>query len=76
MMRFEGNCAMDERRRFIGSVLSGAHSMTELCEAFLISRKTGYKWIARYVEFGPSGLVERSDAPSGIPSFDIDSIMP
>jgi putative transposase len=62
-MPFEENCAMDQRLRFIGLVLAGEHSMTELCEAFSISRKTGYKWSDRYAELGAAGLVERSHAP-------------
>jgi len=62
-MPFEENCAMDQRIRFIGLALSGDRSMTELCEAFAISRKTGYKWLARYEECGAAGLEERSHAP-------------
>ena len=62
-MPFEENCAMDRRIRFIGLVLSAEHSMTALCEAFAISRKTGYKWLERYADFGAAGLVERSHAP-------------
>jgi putative transposase len=62
-MPFKESCAMDERMRFIGYVLSGEASMTELCEAFSISRKTGYKWVARYEEFGPAGLEERPSVP-------------
>ena len=37
--------------------------MTELCERFEISRKTGYKWLDRYAAEGPSGLADRSHAP-------------
>lgn len=37
--------------------------MTELCEAYGVSRKTGYKWLARYAAAGPAGLLERSHAP-------------
>jgi len=37
--------------------------MTELCELFSISRKTGYKWRERYAMSGAEGLVERSHAP-------------
>jgi len=36
--------------------------MTELCERYEISRKTGYKWLDRYRQEGPAGLVERSHA--------------
>ena len=37
--------------------------MTELCERYEISRKTGYKWLERYALFGPAGLMERPRAP-------------
>jgi transposase InsO family protein len=56
-------CAMDERIRFVGEWLAGDVSRTELCELYGISRKTGYKWIERYVSAGAAGLAERSSAP-------------
>jgi len=62
-MPWKENCAMDQRMRFVGMDLAGDFSMTELCEAFSISRKTGYKWRERYTAFGAEGLVERSHAP-------------
>lgn len=37
--------------------------MTALCEEFGISRKSGYKWIARYDQGGVAALEERSRAP-------------
>jgi hypothetical protein len=33
--------------------------MSELCELYRISRKTGYRLVQRYLEHGPSGLEER-----------------
>jgi transposase InsO family protein len=36
--------------------------MTELCERYQISRKTGYKWLDRYRLEGAAGLRERSHA--------------
>jgi putative transposase len=57
------SCAMDERLRFAAEWLSGDVSKTELCEAYGISRRVGYKWMARYAAEGPSGLAERSHAP-------------
>ncbi len=36
--------------------------MSELCAAFAISRKTGYKWLQRYGREGPAGLEDRSRA--------------
>ena len=38
--------------------------MTALCEAFAISRKTGYKWLERYADFGAAGLVSARMRPS------------
>ena len=37
--------------------------MTALCKRFGISRKTGYKILARYAREGPEALRDRSRAP-------------
>ena len=29
--------------------------MSELCQLYSISRKTGYKWVDRYLRLGPAG---------------------
>jgi putative transposase len=62
-MPWRESCAMDERISFIDKHLSGDWTMTELCGAYGISRKTGYKWVERYRVGGRSGLSERSRAP-------------
>jgi putative transposase len=49
--------------RFITEWESGAFTMTELCADYQISRKTGYKWIARHAVDGPRGLHDRSRRP-------------
>ncbi|WP_430421526.1 helix-turn-helix domain-containing protein [Phenylobacterium sp.] len=54
---------MDQRLRFVGECLAGEASMTELCEAYGISRRVGYKWLGRYAAEGPAGLADRSHAP-------------
>src|SRR5213076_2091733 len=54
---------MDQRTQFIADHLRDALSITELCELYGISRKTGYKWIDRYVRHGPAGLEEQSRRP-------------
>lgn len=54
---------MDERLRFVVECLSGEETMTQLCAAFDISRKTGYKWLERYRAFGPGGLHDLPRAP-------------
>ena len=39
---------MDERLKFIAQYLDAKWRMTELCRAFGISRRTGYKIVRRY----------------------------
>ena len=51
---------MDQRTQFIADYLRGTLSVTELCGQFGISRKTGYKFIDRYLRQGPAGLEEKS----------------
>ena len=58
---------MTERHKFILAQEEGLFSMTELCERFGISRKTGYKWLGRYREEGVAGLRDRSRAPKHCP---------
>ena len=53
-------CPMDERMQFIGEWLTREESMTRLCQRYAISRKTGYRLVARYAAHGPEGLAEQS----------------
>ena len=62
-MSWKETCPMNERVRFIGELLAGERSMSELCTLYGVSRKTGYKWLARYEVAGASGLEDRSHAP-------------
>lgn len=66
-MPWDERTRMDQRVRFIGALWSCAYTMTELCRAFGISRKTGYKWAERYGREGPDGLKDRSRAPKSCP---------
>jgi putative transposase len=54
---------MDERLRFIAGCLAEEETMSALCEAFGISRKTGYKWLERYRSQGAAGLCDLPRAP-------------
>lgn len=58
---------MTERVRFISDLESALYTMTELCERYTISRKTGYKWAERFVADGARGLEDRSRAPKSCP---------
>jgi len=53
----------DERMSFIVAYGRGDATMTELCDVYGISRKTGYKVLARFATEGVAGLEDRSRAP-------------
>ena len=54
--------AMEERLRFVARLLEG-EAMTDVCRAFGISRKTGYKLLSRYKDEGSTALTDRSRRP-------------
>ena len=58
---------MDQRAKFIEDVETGLWTMSELCERFGISRKTGYKLLGRVRSEGARGLRERSRRPRTCP---------
>lgn len=53
---------MDERLKFIARILDG-ETMSELCQEFGISRKTGYKILHRYQDCGAQAFTDRSRRP-------------
>jgi transposase InsO family protein len=58
---------MDERVQFISDYRRQLFTMTELCERYGVSRKTGYALIERYEREGVAGLVPRSSRPHHSP---------
>jgi putative transposase len=58
---------IDQTTQFIADYLPERLAMTELCELYGVSRKTGYTWIDRYLTHGPQGLEERSGRPNTSP---------
>ena len=66
-MPWKETCIVDQRLEFIADYLKGRDSITRLCELYGVSRPTAYKWIARYDEVGPGGLLDRSKRPHGNP---------
>lgn len=55
------------RLRFVKQALKAQQSLSQLCRAFRISRKTGYQWKARFEREGRSGLRDRSPRPHRSP---------
>jgi len=66
---------MDQKTQFIADYLRQTLDTTELCQLYGISRKTGYKWIERYLENGPQGLEERSRRPGTCPNQTPEAIV-
>jgi transposase InsO family protein len=58
---------MSQRLEFVEALARGHWSMTELCPRFGISRKTGYKWRARFEAEG-ADFAERSRRPQESPT--------
>jgi len=53
---------MEQRERLNLDHRLELYTMAELCTRYGISRKTGYKWLARFEEAGRQGLADRSRA--------------
>jgi putative transposase len=64
-MPWKETCVEEERLKFVVACLDkkSGWSMSEVCAAFGISRKSGYKWLRRYEDAGLDGLGERGRAP-------------
>ena len=58
---------MEEIIRFVILAQNARLTVSELCEQFGISRKTGYKYLDRYAVAGMKGLAARSHRPHQFP---------
>ena len=65
-MAWKNELPMEQKERFVILASSDRYTITELCEQFGISRKTGHKWLSRYQSLGKYGLVDQSKAPKSI----------
>ena len=62
-MGWEETCAVEERMRFVVAAQKDEESFAALCRRFGVSRRIGYKWLARFEAEGAGGLFDRSRAP-------------
>ena len=58
---------MSQRQEFVNLAMTEGANRARLCRRFGISRKTGYKWLARYLREGDLGLGDRSRRPRSSP---------
>ena len=61
-MPWRETSVMEERLRFVARLLEG-EGMSDVCRAFGISRKTGYKIFNRYKDDGLEARTDRSRRP-------------
>ncbi len=66
-MPWKGVTVSEQRQRFLEDYQLNYYSVTDLAERFGISRKTAYKWINRFAEYGQKGFHERSRRPRSCP---------
>lgn len=67
-MPWQNVTLMEEINRFVILAQTDRFTMTDLCEQFGISRKTGYKHLERYALLGLQGLQPRSHCPHSYPN--------
>lgn len=65
---------MSQRLEFITLARSAGANFAELCRRFEISRKTGYKWLRRYIQDGVTALKDRPRRPLSCPAQTIDAL--
>ena len=73
-MPWRDSSPMDQRTQFVSEYHTDLFTMTELAEQYGISRKTAYKWVARYDAEGAGGLIERSRRPHHSPTATDDDV--
>lgn len=73
-MPWKEELLMDQKTQFISEYLRDSLCFTELCLRYHISRKTGYKWVARYHCDGPAGLADLSRRPHHSPNETPDAL--
>ncbi len=66
-MPWQEASTMNLRTEFIELAQKEECNFSKLCNSFGISRKTGYKWLNRFDEFGAVGLSNRSRRPHSSP---------
>lgn len=59
-MPWKHDCVADQRWRLVEEARAGKITIARLCRRIGISRKTAYKWIARFEQEGRRGLKDRS----------------
>lgn len=62
-MPFNNKTVMEQKLEFVILASQQGASISELCRSYCISRRTGYKWVKRYLDLGKAGLEPQSRRP-------------
>lgn len=73
-MPWKETSPLDERMAFIVDVQKEDEPFSRLCQRYGISRTTGYLWVERYEQFGPSGLQDRAPVARSHPNQVPDAV--
>ena len=65
---------VNERREFIMLATQPDTNFSALCRRFGVSRKTGYKWLARHRDGGDEALADQCRAPHSSPVQTVASV--
>jgi putative transposase len=74
-MAWEEHSVVEIRERFVLRAKSSKVSISAACREFGISRKTGYKWLARYERGGVDALQDQSRRPRLSRSVDGETVL-
>jgi len=61
-MAWENYRVEQQRLQLVHAYLSDQIKMTQLCKQYGVSRKSGYKWVQRFLDHGEEGLKDLSKA--------------
>lgn len=67
-MPWKVETVMSRRKELVVLALLDGANVSELCRRAGISRKTGYKWLRRYLQGGDDSLHDRSKRPHRSPN--------
>ena len=62
-MAWKDVSVMSQREEFVVLASADGANVSKLCRRFGVSRKTGHKWLSRYVAQGQPRLVDQSRRP-------------
>jgi transposase InsO family protein len=67
-MPFTIKSIMDQRLEFSILAMKPGSNLSNLCKRYNISRRTGYKWLNRYIDQGLAGLENQNRRPRNFPN--------